>query len=72
MRLASFEVSTAFGPVRRIGAVLGAELDAATRIVDLNAGIGSMALTAMREKRELSYVRDGLKGLLEAPEAARD
>jgi len=35
-------------------------------------GIGSMSLTVQRDTRELSYVRDGMKGLLELPEAARD
>jgi 2-keto-4-pentenoate hydratase/2-oxohepta-3-ene-1,7-dioic acid hydratase in catechol pathway len=35
-------------------------------------GIGTMTLTARRERRELSYVRDGMKGLLEVPESARD
>ena len=35
-------------------------------------GIGTMKLTARREPRELSYVRDGIKGLLEVPDSARD
>jgi 2-keto-4-pentenoate hydratase/2-oxohepta-3-ene-1,7-dioic acid hydratase in catechol pathway len=35
-------------------------------------GIGTMKLTARREKREHSYVRDGMKGLLEVPESAKD
>lgn len=35
-------------------------------------GIGTMRLTAQREKREVSYVRDGLKGMLPLPEHARD
>ena len=35
-------------------------------------GIGRMSLTARRQRRELSYVRDGIEGLLEVPESARD
>jgi 2-keto-4-pentenoate hydratase/2-oxohepta-3-ene-1,7-dioic acid hydratase in catechol pathway len=35
-------------------------------------GIGTMRLTAKREKREFSYVRDGMKGMLPAPEHAKD
>lgn len=35
-------------------------------------GIGTMKLTARREKRELSYVRDGMQGMVELPEAAID
>jgi 2-keto-4-pentenoate hydratase/2-oxohepta-3-ene-1,7-dioic acid hydratase in catechol pathway len=35
-------------------------------------GIGAMKLTARREKREHSYVRDGMQGLVEVPEAAID
>jgi len=35
-------------------------------------GIGAMKLTAKRTPRELSYVRDGMKGHLEVPESARD
>jgi 2-keto-4-pentenoate hydratase/2-oxohepta-3-ene-1,7-dioic acid hydratase in catechol pathway len=35
-------------------------------------GIGAMNLTAKRTPRELSYVRDGMKGHLEIPESARD
>jgi hypothetical protein len=31
-----------------------------------------MKLTAKRTPRELSYVRDGMKGHLEVPESARD
>jgi 2-keto-4-pentenoate hydratase/2-oxohepta-3-ene-1,7-dioic acid hydratase in catechol pathway len=35
-------------------------------------GIGTMQLTPKREKREASYVRDGLEGMLPLPEFARD
>src|SRR5690606_9360313 len=35
-------------------------------------GIGTMRLTARREKREQSYVRDGMQGMIELPEAAVD
>ncbi len=35
-------------------------------------GIGTMTLTARREPREHSYVREGLPGQLEMPESARD
>jgi 2-keto-4-pentenoate hydratase/2-oxohepta-3-ene-1,7-dioic acid hydratase in catechol pathway len=35
-------------------------------------GIGTMKLTARREPREHSYVRDGMEGLLEVPDSARD
>lgn len=35
-------------------------------------GIGSMQLTPKREKREVSYVRDGLEGMLPLPEHAKD
>jgi 2-keto-4-pentenoate hydratase/2-oxohepta-3-ene-1,7-dioic acid hydratase in catechol pathway len=35
-------------------------------------GIGSMRLSAKREKRELSYVRDGMEGLLPVPEHAQE
>jgi 2-keto-4-pentenoate hydratase/2-oxohepta-3-ene-1,7-dioic acid hydratase in catechol pathway len=35
-------------------------------------GIGTMALRPKREKREVSYVRDGLRGLLPVPEHAVD
>jgi 2-keto-4-pentenoate hydratase/2-oxohepta-3-ene-1,7-dioic acid hydratase in catechol pathway len=35
-------------------------------------GIGTMRLMAKREKREVSYVRDGLPGLLPLPEHAKD
>jgi 2-keto-4-pentenoate hydratase/2-oxohepta-3-ene-1,7-dioic acid hydratase in catechol pathway len=35
-------------------------------------GIGTMKLTARREKREQSYVRDGMQGMIELPEAAVD
>jgi 2-keto-4-pentenoate hydratase/2-oxohepta-3-ene-1,7-dioic acid hydratase in catechol pathway len=35
-------------------------------------GIGTMRLTAKREKREVSYVREGLEGLLPVPEFARE
>jgi 2-keto-4-pentenoate hydratase/2-oxohepta-3-ene-1,7-dioic acid hydratase in catechol pathway len=35
-------------------------------------GIGTMQLTPKREKREASYVRDGLEGLLPLPEFAQD
>jgi hypothetical protein len=40
MRLVSFEGATVFGPVRRTGAVLDAELGDDARIVDLNTGYG--------------------------------
>jgi 2-keto-4-pentenoate hydratase/2-oxohepta-3-ene-1,7-dioic acid hydratase in catechol pathway len=40
MKLVSFEVATPFGPVRRLGAVLGAELDSDAQIVDLSIGYG--------------------------------
>ena len=40
MRLVSFEIATAFGPVRRIGAVLGLGLEESSQIVDLNIGYG--------------------------------
>jgi 2-keto-4-pentenoate hydratase/2-oxohepta-3-ene-1,7-dioic acid hydratase in catechol pathway len=40
MRLVSFEVATVFGRVRRIGAVLGGEPEAGSRIVDLNTAYG--------------------------------
>ena len=35
-------------------------------------GIGTMKLTAKREKREMSYVRDGMQGMIELPESAID
>lgn len=35
-------------------------------------GIGTMKLQAVRQKRELSYVRDGMSGLLPVPEFASD
>jgi hypothetical protein len=35
-------------------------------------GIGTMRLPAVRQKRELSYVRDGMTGMLPVPEFARD
>lgn len=35
-------------------------------------GIGTMKLAAHREKRELSYVRDGMEGMIDLPEAAVD
>jgi hypothetical protein len=31
-----------------------------------------MKLTAKRERREMSYVRDGMQGMIELPEAAVD
>ncbi|HEU0073759.1 MAG TPA: fumarylacetoacetate hydrolase family protein [Dehalococcoidia bacterium] len=42
MRLVSFEVSTALGPVRRIGAVMDAQLDEVARIIDLSAGYSQL------------------------------
>jgi 2-keto-4-pentenoate hydratase/2-oxohepta-3-ene-1,7-dioic acid hydratase in catechol pathway len=35
-------------------------------------GIGTMDLTPRREKREVSFVRDGIEGLLPVPDFARD
>ncbi len=42
MKLVTFEVGTPFGSVRRIGAVLDAELTADSRILDLNTAYGRL------------------------------
>ncbi len=42
MKLVTFEVATPFGSVRRIGAVLDAELTADSRILDLNTTYGRL------------------------------
>src|SRR5438874_9663308 len=40
MKLVSFAVKTPFGPVRRIGAAMGAEVNESSQFVDLNTGYG--------------------------------